>query len=194
MRWAMSNLETTSKGPERPIDTAELESINHEQREALRDSLEKAEQEHKNTSKETLNEAHANALDKAKSADVPTKERSPAEKRSTLFTKRHREQSFDKQMEGIQPHLSRGEQAFSKVIHNKSVEKTSDVAGSTIARPNALLAGSISAFILVTIVYLLAKHYGYPLSGFETMGAFVAGWIIGLLYDYVHLLIKGKKS
>lgn len=189
----MSNPETVPRGLEKALDAHELESINHERREALRDSLEKAEHEHKSATKESLSEVKAEAIDKAKPSTPSTIEQSPREQGRTLFTKRHREESFNKQMESIQPHLSPSEQKFSNVIHNKIIEKTSDTIGDTIARPNALLAGSISAFVLVTIVYLLAKHYGYQLSGFETIGAFVIGWVAGLLYDYVRLLVKGKK-
>lgn len=190
----MSNPEVISIGQEKAIDSKELESLGNERREALRDSLDAAEKQHKNKSHETSHQAAAEAVDHAQSAEtgIAKTERSPAEKRSTLITKRHREQSFDKRINDIQPHLTPSEQRFSKLIHNKTVEKTSDAIGSTIARPNALLAGSISAFILVTILYLVAKHYGYQLSGFETIGAFVLGWLIGLGYDYVRLLIRGK--
>lgn len=96
-------------------------------------------------------------------------------------------------MESISSHLSPKEQSFSRFIHNKKVEKLSDVTGSTVARPNALLAGSIAAFLLVTAVYLVAKYYGYKLSGFETIGAFALGWVLGMIYDYVRLLIGNKK-
>lgn len=193
----MSNPEAISKNPEKNIDSNELEAINDKQREALRDALEKKEKQHGTTSKEVSSEDIKNeALIQAENNDLKNArlERSPAEKRSKLITKNHRQQSFDKQMDTIQPHLSRSEQKFSKIIHHKTIESTSDTLGETIARPNALLSGSICAFLLVTAVYLLAKHYGYTLSGFETIGAFALGWTIGLIYDYIRLLIRGKKS
>lgn len=62
-----------------------------------------------------------------------------------------------------------------------------------MARPNAILAGSVVAFFAVLGVYLLAKNLGYVLSGFETIAAFVIGWIIGILYDYFRTMITGKK-
>jgi hypothetical protein len=42
-------------------------------------------------------------------------------------------------------------------------------------------------------VYLIAKNLGYVLSGFETIGAFAIGWIIGVLYDYFRVMVTGKK-
>ncbi|HRN90324.1 MAG TPA: hypothetical protein PK543_01410, partial [Candidatus Saccharibacteria bacterium] len=76
---------------------------------------------------------------------------------------------------------------------NKTVEKVSDVVGSTVARPNAVLSGAVSAFILTLAVYIVAKTIGYRLSGFETIAAFIVGWTIGILYDYLRILITGKK-
>ena len=96
-------------------------------------------------------------------------------------------------MSRVQAELTPSSRAFSKIIHAKPVEKTSEVVGSTIARPNAILSGAIVAFVLVLAVYLLAKNFGYVLSGFETIGAFIVGWVLGVLYDYFRVMITGKK-
>lgn len=193
----MSNHERTPMQPENSKNTIELESIGNERREVLRTSLENAEHEHKRESKEALQDVAKNdALKLAENTPRTPKnpEQAPATKRGGLITRRHRDQSFKKQMDSIQPHLSRNERAFSKVIHNKAIETASDTLGSTVARPNALLAGSVAAFIIVTAVYLVAKNYGYQLSGFETIAAFVIGWILGLIFDYARLLIRGKSK
>jgi hypothetical protein len=81
---------------------------------------------------------------------------------------------------------------FSKIIHNKYVELTSDFLGNTIARPNALLVGAIMAFTLTIILYTIAKTIGYNLSGSETIAAFAIGWAIGIIYDYLRVLFKSK--
>ncbi|MFZ1360951.1 MAG: hypothetical protein WAS27_02950 [Candidatus Saccharimonadales bacterium] len=189
----MSNHETPQrKKPETAANSHETATQHHERVEALRTSLEKEEQRHKKTSKESMESLKQEALVHAKetAADLVRTEQSPSETRG-LFTKRHREESFKKQLDTIQPHLSTSERLLSRIIHTKPIEATSDAVGSTVARPNAMLAGSICAFLLVTIVYFTAKYYGYPLSGSETIGAFIIGWIIGLIYDYCHILIKG---
>jgi len=97
-------------------------------------------------------------------------------------------------MTKLQEELPPVQRGFSKLIHNPAVEKTSEVVGSTVARPNAILAGAVVAFFAVLIVYLTAKHYGYILSGFETIGAFIVGWVLGILYDFFRVMITGKKS
>ena len=90
--------------------------------------------------------------------------------------------------------MSAQSRAFSKVIHNPGVEKTSEALGSTVARPNAILSGAVFAFVLTLGVYLVARYYGYTLSGFESIGAFVLGWVIGIIYDFLKVMITGKKA
>jgi len=119
---------------------------------------------------------------------------SPAGRRHGVVSKKEKDASYKAHMSKIQAELPPTKRAFSKVIHNPAVEKTSEVVGSTVARPNAILAGAIVAFFAVLIVYLTAKHFGYVLSGFETIGAFVVGWVLGLLYDFFRVMITGKKS
>lgn len=115
------------------------------------------------------------------------------QKRVTLG-KKQLDKSFNQTMKQVQDQLPINSRGFSKIIHNKTVEKTSDVVGKTIARPNSMLAGAIFAFILTLIIYTIAKTIGYKLSGFETIAAFIIGWLIGLIYDYLRILITGKKE
>ena len=86
-------------------------------------------------------------------------------------------------MENVQDQLSAPSRAFSKVIHNPVVEKTSDAIGNTVARPNLIISGALGAIASV-IVYFIAKLYGYLLSGSETIILFVAGWSIGAVIEY----------
>ena len=97
-------------------------------------------------------------------------------------------------MNQVQKELPASNRVFSKVIHNYFIEKTSDIVGNTVARPNALFAGAFVAFVLTLLTYTVAKTIGYSLSGFETIAAFVIGWIIGITYDYLRILVTGKKS
>ena len=97
-------------------------------------------------------------------------------------------------MKQLHTELKPTQRAFSKIIHNPIIEKTSEIIGGTIARPNAILSGAMVAFFLVLGVYVVSKYYGYTLSGFESIGAFVVGWVIGLLYDFLKVMVTGKTS
>ena len=117
-----------------------------------------------------------------------------SKRRHGVVNKKEREASFKQHMKQVQSELPPVKRSFSKFIHTPVVEKTSEVVGSTVARPNAILAGAVVAFVAVLAVYLTAKHFGYPLSGFETIGAFIIGWILGILYDFFKIMITGKRG
>lgn len=91
-------------------------------------------------------------------------------------------------------HMNGFSRVFSKIIHYRPIELLSDVLGATIARPMAILCGGIVAFAISLLAYAVAKYYGYSLSGTETIAGFVLGWCIGIIIDYTHLLIRGKRS
>ena len=119
---------------------------------------------------------------------------SPAQRRHGVVSKKEREASYKQHLKQIRSEMPASQRAFSSLIHNPAVEKVSEVAGATVARPNSILAGALVAFFAVLAVYLIAKHYGYPLSGFETIGAFIVGWVIGALYDFFRVMITGKRG
>lgn len=107
--------------------------------------------------------------------------------------KKQKNDSYKKTIKQVQKELPIGSRIFSKITHNNMVEKASDTVSTTIARPNAILSGAVFAFIITLLTYTIAKKSGYVLSGFETIGSFILGWIIGIIYDYLRILITGKK-
>lgn len=107
-------------------------------------------------------------------------------------TKAQKKTAYQKTLQQAQSHMSLPARTFSKLIHTPIVEKTSETIGSTIARPNAILMGGLSSLLLVSSVYLIAKHYGYNLSGGETMVAFGLGWVLGLVIDYARLILSNR--
>lgn len=123
------------------------------------------------------------------------KEAAPVEQpeRRVGRTKREKEQAFATTIDEARRHMSPVGRSFSRFIHHPVVEKTSDVVGSTIARPNAIAMGAIFAFLFTLAIYLIAHNNGYPLSGTESIAAFIAGWLFGQLFDYFKTLITGKR-
>lgn len=163
------------------------------ERAAEKSRVESGEKSEQNARTEALKEAIS--VERG-SAEKKGKESSgsPAKRRHGVVSKKERSASYKHHMKQLQTELKPSQRAFSKVIHNPAIEKTSEVVGSTIARPNAILSGAIVAFFLVLAVYLVSKYYGYPLSGFESIGAFIVGWILGLLYDFFKVMITGKNT
>lgn len=131
------------------------------------------------------------------SREAGTEKRSGGEPTASAVghaSKRQRSASYSATMKQIQSEMSASSRTFSKFIHNPSVEKLSDAVGATVARPNAVLAGSMAATFLTLSVFIIAKQYGYGLSGFETIGAFFVGWLGGIIYDYVKVMASGRRS
>ena len=171
-----------------------------EQLEKLSNTLERTGEHSPESGEKSAERARIEALESAVSVEAGGKEKatnsrdsSPAVRRGSI-SKSQKEASYKRTMKQVQAELSPSSRAFSKIIHAKAIEKTSEVIGSTIARPNAMLAGAVSAFILTLGVYVMAKTLGYQLSGFETIGAFIVGWVLGITYDYLRVLITGQKS
>lgn len=187
MSERLNNHESKDKSHE-ALDEAHSEKSAELERTRERAAEKAAEQSIEKTSRDAL-EAATKAEKQAKA------EKAPAEKRRDTPAQRRARQkaSFNITMKETQAQMPALSRSFSKIIHNKAVEKTSEVVGSTVARPNAILTGSVAAFVLTLGIYLVAKYYGYPLSGFETIAAFIIGWAVGLLFDYLRVMITGKR-
>jgi hypothetical protein len=174
----------------------ELQEVSLAQNERLRQERERAIEQapEKTLNKEKALENVEKALEKKEveqSQENATTKNEHTSKRP-LRTKKSLETSFKTQMKDIRNEMPVLNRTFSKIIHTKAVETTSEAIGSTLARPNAILSGSIVAFILTAGFYFWAKYVGYPLSGFETIGAFIVGWLIGIIFDFTRIMFTGK--
>ena len=187
----MANNERLQPRQERESLSAELENIRHEQQERLRESHETVDDKPEKSVESAKQEAleKASSAEKAKNRETKT---SKEKRNDGPIPKAAREASFKSTMKQVQSEMNAPSRAFSKVIHNKAVDAVSSAVGNTIARPNAILSGSVFAFVLTLVVFLVARYYGYPLSGTETIASFTIGWMAGLVFDYLRLEIKGS--
>lgn len=132
----------------------------------------------------------ANEVDKESSTDEKAATASP--ERPHKPTKRELNASFDRTMAQVRSEMNPASRAFSKVIHNPVVDKVSSAAGSTVARPNLIVAGALGTLILCSAIYFIAKHYSYALSGFEAIATFILGWSIGAVVEFARVGFKNK--
>lgn len=96
-----------------------------------------------------------------------------------------RESSYAETLDHMRKELPRPTRTFSKFIHHRLIEQASEIIASTIARPNAILAGGVTAFLATLALYSYARFAGFSLQGSETIIAFLIGWTAGLLYDLI---------
>ena len=186
--------EQLRTSPEHEHSPKDLESERQKQLERLERSHEKENTASPEKSIEETREKLKEVAAEQEKKEVAKNERLSVEqpKKRQLRTKQSLKAAFNSEMKDARSQMSAPSRAFSKLIHSKPVEKTSEAIGSTIARPNAILSGSLAALILTTSLYFWAQYVGYPLSGFETIGAFLIGWIVGLIIDFVRILFTGK--
>lgn len=170
------------------------------QHEALERQDQLSKEREKNA--ERVNEHQEKSVDNARhEIEKITAEREPRKHESVaehaaerkIDSKTARKKAYDSIMSQARTEMSAPERAFSKVIHNPVIEKVSELAGSTVARPNAILSGAVFAFILTLAIYLVAKQSGYPLTGTETIAAFVIGWVLGNIYDFAKTMARGGR-
>ncbi len=175
-------------GQEFNKNAKELEAAGLELEKSLGERLERAAE--KSSAEGAESAARHEALELASSQETEKKpaelENEPVEivDRPHKPTKKDLDASFKRSMDHVQKDMSPASRTFSKVIHNPAVEKVSDAVGSTIARPNLIIAGGLGTLILCSFVYLVAKQYGYVLSGFEAIGTFILGWCIGAIIEF----------
>lgn len=187
----MATPEVHRGGVER---TAEIEKAAAERAAELREKGQEQGERPERNAEKLAAEARAEAEKQA----APAEDYRPAAEKeapapSQIRGSRNVEQSYKHTMQTIQRDMSAPERAFSKVIHNKAIEKVSDVAGTTIARPNAILSGAVCAFLIVGALYLHARYLGYELRGSETMLAFLLGWALGIAFDLLRGMVTGKR-
>lgn len=189
-------MSSPEQQPTNPENNVEIPKVSAEQYEQLTqpDSPEIGKESTEKRAEKARAEVEQ-AISKERPSTVE-KERKPstATKRRGAISKREKTAAYKRHMKQVQAELNPVQRAFSRFIHAQPVEKASEFVGATVARPNSILFGAIAGFVLVLAVYLIAKNLGYVLSGFETIGAFIAGWILGVLYDFLRTMITGKKS
>ncbi len=195
----MANQEKSNHSTE-GVRTSEVfrDSLENEQRkEALHEALEQSTAEGSHEDLESVRKEvlkHASEKEKPVHKEKEILHGKVDRRKDGPISKSERNASYKRTMKQVESELSAPSRAFSKLIHNKTVEKVSDVVGGSVARPNAILTGAGFAFAFSLILLLVARHNGYPLSGTETIAGFAIGWAVGILFDYIRIMITGKTS
>ena len=80
----------------------------------------------------------------------------------------------------IRKHLALPERALSKVVHSRVMEKPSELAEKTIARPSGLLGGAFFAAAGSSLLLWITKHNGYTYNYLLVILLFAGGMIVRL--------------
>ncbi len=88
--------------------------------------------------------------------------------------------SFSRTMTRVRKKLNPIEKPLSKVIHNPVIDKTSEVAGKTIARPSSVLGGAFFSLLGTSALLWITRHYGYEYNYLVVIMMFVIGMVFGV--------------
>lgn len=142
--------------------------------------------------------ARNEALELAKSQElkpeVDQADRDKHDKQPSKPTKADLNANFERTMASIREEMTPASRVLSKVIHNPTVDKISNVVGSTVARPNLILAGALGTLVICTVIYMVAKFYGYRLSGSEAIVTFILGWMVGAIVEFARVGMSSKQN
>ena len=178
-------MEQEPKGPERGI---ELNQKDLEKRPEVASSPE-------NSRESEAKRAQIVESARAKIEKQPTGERQePAKEGGPKRTNTGlgRKLAYAETMASVQRHLPTMSRAFSKVIHNPAVEKTSEVAGATVLRPSVTLGATFTALLVGGTTYWLAKHNGYAVSGSTILLSLLVGGLFGLIVEGISKAFRPK--
>jgi ABC-type nickel/cobalt efflux system permease component RcnA len=122
---------------------------------------------------------------------IGEKERPKQQHSNVAITKAAKKAAYRKTLSHVRQQLPQHERTFSKVIHQPVIERVSEIGAKTVARPSAILSGGICALIGSSIVFYMAKHYGFRYNFFVFILLLGIGFALGL---FIELLWKGSKK
>lgn len=200
----------THKSHEGKRPEAEIEDHSDEKLDELVESspAEQAEESSNKTEVESQqNEAEvADKLEEAR--DVVEEEAKPAAETESLqmqdedqaapatplVNRSIKDEKFNRTLTSVRKSLNAPERAFSKLVHNKTVDAVSNAADKTVARPSGLLTGSIFSFLGSVVFLYIARHYGYEYNFLLFFLFFVGGFFVGLFLEAIIRLVYHPKA
>ena len=104
---------------------------------------------------------------------------------ATYVSRELKQMGFRRSLTNARLHMRAPSRAFSKAIHQPVVEKISDLAAPTIARPSGILGGGIFALLGSGILLYITKHYGYRYNYLVFIVLFIGGFIAGMIVELI---------
>ena len=180
------------------IEVAKTEAVHSSAEKNLSSELHQTLSKEREVAQEKLQDNEADQSHRKREAEQQVAElaktKEDHQKHETTETKQHdmpksrtdKEYGFRATMHTVQKDMSSPERQFSKFIHRPIVEKASEVAGKTVARPSGIAGASIAAFVGILMIYGIAKYVGFTLSGSEMPILLAIGFIIGLIGEWLY--------
>lgn len=166
---------------ERQPHNPEAEKLSREKLEKLLEKAEKAP----DTDDKTIEKLRETVEHEAKTKEKAETHVQRHETTPSRIDKSVKKQAYQKTIKDVQHKLPRGQRAFSKFIHQPTVEKISEVGSKTVARPSALLSSGFFALIGTTLLVWMSRHYGFAYNYFMFVVFLIGGFILGLILEFL---------
>ncbi|MCC7543214.1 hypothetical protein IT415_00695 [bacterium] len=121
-------------------------------------------------------------------------EKSQETKAAQSTGRRARKQAYDHTMEQVRSQLTPSQQVFSRFVHSRPIEYTSELLEETFYRPSFLLGGTLGALIFGGALYISARVFGFELSGSEFTLGIIGGGLAGFVCEKLYRFIRKDKS
>lgn len=148
------------------------------------------------SSHESINKLRQTAFEEAKSSTSISKEHASTEQsHSSLHSFRAlRSVSYASMLSSVRKHLNTRDKAISRLIHKPTVEKLSEVASATVARPTGLFSAGLFAFIGSIVSLYMAKEYGFIYNTNLFILLLVVGYVVGLVFELLQKLLTRNRD
>lgn len=100
-----------------------------------------------------------------------------------LVNKQLKEIAYNRTMTRVRKQLSAPSRAFSQLVHSKALDRPSEIASKTIARPSSMLGGALTAALGTSTLLWLTNHYGYEYNYLVVIALFAIGMFVGLFVE-----------
>lgn len=182
--------------PTTPEQKVSPEQNSHQEKETLKHLKERA-----NNSSETSKDELKAIQKSIESAAISGKEYSVGERetantstQSITLNRTIKKNAYKKTLSKAQAKLSKPEKTFSKVIHNPTIERASDITAKTAARPSGILLGGIGAFLGSLIIFIISRRTGFAYNFLVFLIIFVLFYIFGIVLEFFLQLIKRRSQ
>lgn len=189
-KMAERHTSNTEHGGEAQKDP-ELEKRSQEIQEAVREKAEKATHAHREKIDELRQEIDAHAKDAESQQAETTGDKEPDQAQTYWYSAEYRQHAYDQLIKKVRGRLPKSQRLASKILHQPTVERLSDIGSRTVARPSGVLFGSICSFIGSFIAYFFAKRYGYDMTYSVFIASFLGGFLAGII---IEALYKGFRA
>ncbi|NDD84730.1 hypothetical protein EBZ38_10745, partial [bacterium] len=112
-------------------------------------------------------------------------ETAPTERQDGYINRELKDMAYRRTMNSTRRNLSAPSRLVSKLIHQPVVEKVSEVASASVARPSGIIGGGLCAVTGSFLLLWLTKKYGYEYNYLMFIIFLAAGFVFGVIIELV---------